>query len=98
MLLSLTPLGTSDYTEFIGRSIGPFNDVTRRQCFQVSITDDMFLEVAENFAVDLMLTAGTERVRIEPSTATVTINDDDSTYTCLVSSAKVFFLLNMNSD
>jgi hypothetical protein len=51
---------------------------THRQCFNVTITDDLILEDTETFLLNLVLAEGsTIPVNISPSTSHVDIIDDD---------------------
>ena len=59
--------------------MGPFSNVTRRQCFSVRIINDVIPEDVENFFLDLTTRLGVmlDRVNITSDEAEVTINDDD---------------------
>ena len=59
--------------------MGPFSNVTRRQCFSVRIINDVIPEDVENFFLDLTTRPGEmlDRVNITSNEAEVTINDDD---------------------
>jgi len=53
-----------------------FEQGTARQCASISISDDAILENNELFSVQLTTTD--QAVMLSPSSATVTIEDDDS--------------------
>ena len=55
--------------------LGPFNDATRVQCFNVTIIDDTDPERDEVFFIDFVPTL--ETVNIGPSRVSVTILDND---------------------
>ena len=59
--------------------MGPFSNVTRRQCFSVRIINDVIPEDVENFFLDLTTRLGVmlDRVNITSDEAEVTINDND---------------------
>ena len=59
--------------------MGPFSNVTRRQCFSVRIINDVIPEDMENFFLDLTTRPGEmlDRVNITSDEAEVTINDND---------------------
>ena len=71
--------GNNDFTPINNQDVGPFSNMTRRQCFGVGITNDMIREDNENFFIDLTTRPGEmlPRVTINPAVAEVTINDDD---------------------
>ena len=51
---------------------------THRQCFNVTITDDLVLEDTERFSLTLTLTDGNVPVVVDPDVSEVEIVDDDS--------------------
>ena len=55
--------------------VGPFNNATRVQCFNVTITDDPDPERNEVFFIEFVPTLDT--VNIVPSRVSVTILDND---------------------
>ena len=57
---------------------------THRQCFNVTITDDLVLEDTERFLLSLVLAEGsTITVNISPNISHVDITDDDCKHTKL---------------
>ena len=56
-------------------AVGPFNDATRVQCFDVTITDDPDPERDEVFFINFVPTS--DRINIGPSRINVTIEDND---------------------
>ena len=70
----LITTGSADYVT-ISMMVGPFNDATREQCFNVTITDDLDPERDEVFFIDFVPTLDT--VNIQPSRVSVTILDND---------------------
>ena len=59
----------------ISTAVGPFNDATRVQCFDVTIIDDFDPERDEDFFIDFVPTSN--RVNIVPRRVSVTIEDND---------------------
>ena len=55
----------------------PFNNVTRLQCFNVTIYDDTLVEDTEIFSVGVTLADDTLPVMISPKVSTVEIVDND---------------------
>ena len=75
-------LDSNDYVEISSSNnpLVPFTSdpTTHRQCFDVTITDDLVLENAESFSLSLSLAGGsTVPVTISPSVSTVEITDND---------------------
>ena len=72
-------LVSSDLQDFlpINQTLEGFGNSTRRQCFNVTITDDDVHEDAETFTVALEKSGSLPVVLIHPGTITVTIEDDD---------------------
>ena len=75
-------LDSSDYVEISSSNnpLVPFTSdpTTHRQCFNVTITDDLVLEDTEFFSLSLSLAGGsTIPVTISPSVSTVEITDND---------------------
>ena len=72
-------LVSSDLQDFlpINQTLEGFGNSTRRQCFNVTITDDDVREEAETFTVALEKPGSLPVVLIHPGTITVTIKDDD---------------------
>ena len=75
-----------DYNTLANFPLGPFNNSVRQLSFNVSIVDDSIPEDAETFSVSLTLDpAGQDRlrnrVRVSPSVATLTIQDNDGKHT-----------------
>lgn len=72
---------SSDLQDFlpINQSLEEFGNSTRRQCFNVTITDDDVREDAETFTVALEkpLNGSLPTVLIHPPMVTVTILDND---------------------
>ena len=59
---------------------------SRRECFDVIITDDSTLENEEEFYIDLSLDSlfgSQERTRITLNSTTIRIIDDDGKYKCM---------------
>ena len=71
-----------DYTAFPSPDHLPdaFTPASRRQCFNVVITDDAVAEPEEQFTVNLTLVANSNfsRITVDPDLATIIILDDDS--------------------
>ena len=72
-------LVSSDLQDFlpINQTLEGFSNSTRRQCFNVTITDDDVREDAETFTLTLEKPRSLLMVLIHPGTITVTIKDDD---------------------
>ena len=72
-------LVSSDFRDFlhINQTLEGFGNSKRRQCFNVTITDDNVREDAETFTVTLEKPGSLSMVLIHPGTITVTIEDDD---------------------
>ena len=70
---------SSDLQDFlpINQSLEGFGNSTRRQCFNVTITDDNVREDAETFTATLEKPGSLPMVLIHPGNITVTIKDDD---------------------
>ena len=70
---------SSDLQDFlpINQTLEGFGNSKRRQCFNVTITDDNVHEDAEMFTVTLKKPRSLPMVLIHPGTITVTIEDDD---------------------
>ena len=80
MVLTFSLVSTSsDFRDFlsINQSLEGFGNNTRRQCFNVTITDDDVREDVETFTVALEKPGSLPVVLIHPGTITVTIKDDD---------------------
>ena len=73
------------------RSIGPFSNATRQQCFSVRIINDTIPEDTENFFLDLTTRPGDmlDRVNITSNEAEVTINDDDREFSRCIASTQL---------
>ena len=69
--------GTNDFTSINNQDVGPFSNMTRRQCFAIEITNDMIREDIESFFLDLTTPVMLDRVIIDPAVAEVTIIEDD---------------------
>ena len=71
---------SSDFRDFlsINQSLGGFGNSMRRQCFNVTITDDDACEDAETFTATLEKPF-TGNLLISPAVVTVTILDNDGT-------------------
>ena len=69
--------GTNDFTSINNQDVGPFSNMTRRQCFAIEITNDMIREEIESFFLDLTTPVMLDRVMIDPAVAEVTIIEDD---------------------
>ena len=84
-LFHLLVSDSSDYNEFT-----PFNNPlvaftsdpsTHRQCFNVTITDDLVLEDTERFSLTLTLADGSNvPVVVDPDVSEVEIIDDDGLF------------------
>ena len=70
-----------DYT-FLSQQLSFIGTAT--QTIRVNITVDTFLEFNENFFGDLVLVPTSLNVTVDPTTATVTIMDDDGMSTYLL--------------
>ena len=68
-----------------------FNAGSTNQTVMIPITGDTVVEGTESFTVSLSNTAGDSAVTLNPSTTTVTIEDDDSKI-CVVHIYQSFFL------
>ena len=68
-----------------------FNAGSTNQTVMIPITGDTVVESTESFTVSLSNTAGDSAVTLNPSTTTVTIEDDDSKI-CVVHIYQSFFL------
>ena len=75
-VLPFLPPASSDYTT-VSMDL-TFNAVNTNQTVMISITGDTVVEGTESFTVSLSNTAGDSAVTLNPSTTTVTIEDDDS--------------------
>ena len=77
-MLDITAAG-QDYHAVSNMYLGPFSNDDRRQCFTVNILNDTQSESPEYFMVSVQLCPGDkpERVDINPSSANITIIDDD---------------------
>ena len=71
-----------DYTN-VSMTLGPFTSQWPRECFFISIMNDVILESAEEFTVRLTLidssvtTISPDRIMVDPAEATVQITDND---------------------
>ena len=75
-----------DYGGLTNFSLGPFSNGVRELSFNVSIANDDIPEDAETFSASLTLDPRDQarlgsRVRVSPSVATVTIQDNDGKHT-----------------
>ena len=67
----------------VSMTLGPFTSQRPRQCFNISIMNDVNVEVAENFIARLMLipasvtTISADRIIVDPPEATVQITNID---------------------
>ena len=86
-VLSFHPPAPSDYTSVT--TMLTFNAGNTNQTVMLPIIDNMVEEVTESFTVSL--TTGDSAVILNPSTITVTIEDDDSKL-CIVHIYQSFFL------
>ena len=86
-MLSFLPPASSDYTSVT--TMLTFNAGNTNQTVMLPIIDNMVEEVTESFTVSL--TTGDSAVMLNPSTTTVTIEDDDSKL-CIVHMYQSFFL------
>ena len=75
-MLSFHPPAPSDYTTVT--TMLTFNAGSTNQTVMLPIIDNMVEEVTKSFTVSLSNTAGDGAVMLNPSTTTVTIQDDDS--------------------
>ena len=71
-----------DYTS-VSMTLGPFTSQRPRECFNISIMNDVNVEVTENFIARLMLipasvtTITADRIIVDPPEATVQITNTD---------------------
>ena len=74
-----TTVFPSDFRDFlsINQTLEGFGNSKRRQCFNVTITDDDVCEDAETFTVTLEQPFDESQVKIQPGIVTVTIIDCD---------------------
>ena len=84
-------VGGSDYQEINAETLDiilTFDNNNRRQSFTVDISDDQFLEDAENFMMELRFDPSEEppsNLTLSPNIATVYIIDDDGIILILTS-------------
>ena len=77
-----TDLPSGDYMS-VSMTLGPFTSQQPRQCFNVSITNDAFIELNETFTARLTLipasvtTISANRIIVDPPQTTVLITDND---------------------
>ena len=69
-------LGSRDYLAPHNRFM-EFQQSQRRQCVQISITNDAISESTENFALQLIFLSVLTNIRVDPQEITVHILDDD---------------------
>ena len=84
--LSIAP---SDYGALTDFSLGPFSNSVRQLSFNVSIVNDVIPENNEDFTASLTLAPADRarlgtRVTVNPDLATVTIQDDEGTFSDVV--------------
>ena len=71
-----------DFTPINNQDVGPFSQMTRRQCFAIEITDNDVPEDNETFTLRLTFPPGTDsaqraKTTIEPMETTVSIEDNE---------------------
>ena len=73
----------SDYIAIPSETIKIFSSSSQVQTLQISIVNDSILEMNEVFQASLTLVnaADADRVMLQPSSASVTIVDEDGKYT-----------------
>ena len=77
-----TDFPSGDYTS-VSMTLGPFTSQQPRQCFNVPITNDAFIELNETFTARLTLidssvtTITANRIIVDPPQTTVLITDND---------------------
>ena len=75
-------VSSEDYTS-VSMTLGPFTSQRPRQCFSISIINDLFIELDEAFTARLTLipasvtTISPDRIIVDPPQTTVQIADND---------------------
>ena len=86
-----TDFSSGDY-ESVSMTLGPFTSQQPRQCFNVPIINDTFIELNETFTATLTLipasvtTITADRIIIDPPETTVLITDNDLSKLIVVTS------------
>ena len=76
MYCTLFKIASADYTSK-SVDLTVFESSNKKQCVQISVTNDTVPEVPEHFSVVLSMTTPLAGVILTPDNATVVINDDD---------------------